>query len=163
MSLICTGPLEDPYDALDPQITPKHSRTSQGFRLPTPIIHSNPLINLTLLAQEGAASELTPTQSIFANPFLPIVILFFLYYFIVLAPERKKKRDDKEMKSRLKKNDRIITIGGIHGTVVSAPSDSNVLVIRIDESGSTKIKINRSAVATVINEKTASTTQTEES
>ena len=67
------------------------------------------------------------------------------------------------MKSRLKKNDRIITIGGIHGTVVSAPTDSNVLVIRIDESGSTKMKINRSAVATVINEKTASTTQTEES
>lgn len=158
-----TSPLDDRYDALDPQITPKHSRTSQGFRLPTPFTLLNPLSKLTLLAQEGAAGELTPTQSIVASPFPLIAILFFLYYFMVYLPERKKRREEKEMRSRLKKNDRIITIGGIHGTVVSAPSDSNVLVIRIDENGSTKMKINRSAVATVINEKTASTTQTEES
>ncbi len=39
------------------------------------------------------------------------------------------------MKSTLKKNDRIITIGGIHGTVVAAPADSNVVTIRIDENG----------------------------
>jgi preprotein translocase subunit YajC len=108
---------------------------------------------LALLAQEEAARELTPIQQILGNPFIPIVGLFFLYYFIVLAPERRRKREETLMKSALKKNDRIITIGGIHGTVVAAPADSNVITIRIDESGSTRVKINRSAIATIVSDK----------
>jgi preprotein translocase subunit YajC len=109
--------------------------------------------HLALLAQEEAARELTPIQQILGNPFIPIVGLFFLYYFIVLAPERRRKREETLMKSALKKNDRIITIGGIHGTVVAAPADSNVITIRIDESGSTRVKINRSAIATIVSDK----------
>ena len=108
---------------------------------------------LALLAQEEAARELTPLQQILGNPLIPIVGLFFLYYFIVLAPERRRKREETVMKSLLKKNDRIITIGGIHGTVVAAPADSNVITIRIDESGSTRVKINRSAIATIVSDK----------
>ena len=109
--------------------------------------------HLALLAQEEGARELTPIQQILGNPFIPIVGLFFLYYFIVLAPERRRKREETLMKSALKKNDRIITIGGIHGTVVAAPADSNVITIRIDESGSTRVKINRSAIATIVSDK----------
>ena len=108
---------------------------------------------MALLAQDGAAPEPTPIQSILGNPFLPIVGLFFLYYFIVIAPERRRKREDAIMKSSLKKNDRIITIGGIHGTVVAAPQDSNVVTIKIDESGATRVKINRSAIATIVSDK----------
>ena len=108
---------------------------------------------LALLAQDAAAPEPTPIQQILGNPFLPIVGLFFLYYFIVLAPERRRKREDAAMKSTLKKNDRIVTIGGIHGTVVAAPADSNVVTIRIDENGTTRMKVNRSAIATIVSEK----------
>ena len=107
-----------------------------------------------LLAQDApAAPEPTPVQWLLSNPFLPIAGLFFLYYFIVLAPERRRKREDEQMKSTLKKNDRIITIGGIHGTVVAAPADSNVVTIRIDENGTTRMKINRSAIATIVSDK----------
>lgn len=108
---------------------------------------------MALLAQEAAAPEATPIQQILGNPFLPIAGLFFLYYFIVLAPERRRKREDAAMKSTLKKNDRIVTIGGIHGTVVAAPADSSVVTIRIDENGTTRMKINRSAIATIVSEK----------
>ena len=108
---------------------------------------------LALLAQEEAARELSPIEQILGNPLVPIVGLFFLYYFIVLAPERRRKREETFMKSTLKKNDRVITIGGIHGTVVAAPADSNVITIRIDESGSTRVKINRSAIATIVSDK----------
>ena len=115
------------------------------------IIHASS--RLALLAQDAAAPELTPIQQLLGNPLLPIAGLFFLYYFIVLAPERRRKREDAAMKSTLKKNDRIITIGGIHGTVVAAPADSNVVTIRIDENGTTRMKINRSAIATIVSEK----------
>ena len=109
--------------------------------------------DLAILAQDAAPREPTVVESILGNPFLPIVGLFFLYYFIVIAPERRRKREDAVMKSSLKKNDRVITIGGIHGTVVAAPADSNVVTIRIDENGTTRVKINRSAIATIVSDK----------
>ena len=120
---------------------------------------------LALLAQDvaQAAPQPTPVESILSNPFLPIAGLFFLYYFIVLAPERRRKREDAMMKSTLKKNDRIITIGGIHGTVVAAPADSSVVTIRIDENGTTRVKINRSAIATIVSEKESQDGKSKES
>jgi preprotein translocase subunit YajC len=121
-----------------------------------PFTDANVLDHLLLLAQDQLPREPTAAESIFSNPLPLIAGFFFLYYFIVLQPERKKKREDTMMKSKLKKNDRIITFGGIHGTVVAAPAESNVLTIKIDESGTTRIKINRSAVDTVISEKTTS-------
>jgi len=121
-----------------------------------PFTDANVLDHLLLLAQDQLPREPTAAESIFSNPFLPIAGIGFLYYFIMLQPLRKKKREDTMMKSKLKKNDRIITFGGIHGTVVAAPAESNVLTIKIDESGTTRIKINRSAVLTVITEKTTS-------
>ena len=119
--------------------------------------------DLAILAQDAPPRELTPIESILSNPFLPIVGLFFLYYFIVIAPERRRKREDAVMKSSLKKNDRIITIGGIHGTVVAAPADSNVVTIRIDESGATRIKINRSAIATIVSDREGQSVSQKES
>ncbi len=92
-------------------------------------------------------------QSLLGNPFVPIAGLFFLYYFIVIAPERRRKREDAILKSSLKKNDRIVTIGGIHGTIVAAPPDSDVVTVRIDENGNTRVKINRSAIATIVSDK----------
>ena len=121
----------------------------------TPLNDSIVLENLLLLAQGEVQRELTPMQSIISNPFLPLVGFVLIYYYTFLQPERKKKREDTLMKSQMKKNDRIITVGGIHGTLVSVPADSDVVTIRLDESGATKIKINRSAVVTVINEKSS--------
>ena len=82
--------------------------------------------------------------------------LFFLFYFIFILPERRKKADEKKMMSAVKKNDRIVTIGGIHGTIVAAPADSNVVTIKIDESSNTRVKLNRSAIATIVPDKESS-------
>lgn len=66
------------------------------------------------------------------------------------------------MMSALKKNDRIVTIGGIHGTIVSAPPDSKVVTIRIDESSNARIKLNRTAIAAVVVEKESQETKHKE-
>ena len=49
----------------------------------------------------------------------------------------------------LKKNDRVVTVGGIHGTIVSTSSESSIVTIRIDEQNNTKIKVNRTAISKV--------------
>jgi preprotein translocase subunit YajC len=109
--------------------------------------------NLSLLAQEEAARQPSAIGKILENPLTLVMGLVFLFYFIVLMPERRRKAEEAKMVSAIKKNDRIVTVGGIHGTVVAAPPESNVVTIRIDENSNTRIKINRSAIASVVSDK----------
>ncbi len=103
----------------------------------------------TPLAQ-AAAPEGSAIGTILNNPLLPLVGLFVLFYFIFIVPERRRKAEEAKMMSSLKKNDRIVTVGGIHGTVVAAAADSDVVTIKIDEAGNTRVKLNRSAVASIV-------------
>ncbi|MGI9467364.1 MAG: preprotein translocase subunit YajC [Rubripirellula sp.] len=98
---------------------------------------------------EGAAQNPGGLGLLFENPLLPIGILFFLFYFIVLAPEKKRKRKEQEMLSQIGKNDRVVTAGGIHGVVVSARPESQVVTVRIDDKQNVRIRVNRSAIARV--------------
>jgi len=102
------------------------------------------------LAQaEAEAPALTPFQQFLSSPFLLLGGLLALFYVVVLLPERRRKVEEANKQAAIKKNDRIVTIGGIHGVVASA-SDPETLLIRIDESGNTKMKIDRRAVARVL-------------
>ncbi len=106
-----------------------------------------------LLAQATAADQppLNWFQQLLSSPFLLLGSLMAMFYFIVLAPERRRKTQEIERLAAIKKNDRIVTIGGIHG-VVSAINEGDILTIRLDESGNNKMRIDRRAVARVINE-----------
>ncbi|TWT81771.1 preprotein translocase subunit YajC [Planctomycetes bacterium CA13] len=104
-----------------------------------------------VLAQDAAAPEPTFVEKLFSNPLLPIIVIIFFFYTMLLAPEKRRKAEEAKLLSSLKKNDRIVTVGGIHGTVVSVSPDSDVVTIRCDEGGNTRLKINRSAVTTIVN------------
>lgn len=80
-----------------------------------------------------------------------LVVIGLLFYFMVLRPQLQQQGDQEKVRSGLKKNDRIITIGGIHGTIVSASPDSDEVTIKVDENSNTRIRILRTAVQTVQN------------
>ena len=82
-------------------------------------------------------------------------------YFFMIRPQNKKQKELQKMLDALQKGDKIITIGGIHGTVSSVKKDSNVVTIRVDEN--TKIEFNRSAIATVVSDKPAEKTEEKKS
>jgi len=79
-----------------------------------------------------------------------------LFYWMVLRPESKRRAAQETMHKELKKNDRILMISGIYGTVVNAPSGSDEITIKVDESSNTKLRITRSAVQSVLNNKEGS-------
>ncbi|MFK8110825.1 MAG: preprotein translocase subunit YajC [Rubripirellula sp.] len=109
---------------------------------------------LSLLAQEeAAAAPASPFVSILRSPMTPLVGLFLLFYFIFILPERRRKSEEANMMSTLKKNDRVVTIGGIHATIVAASADSDVVTVRFDES--TRVKMNRTAIAKIVTDATA--------
>lgn len=88
---------------------------------------------------------------------MPLILgIGALFYFMVLRPETKRRQDQEKMHTELKKNDRIVTIGGIHGTVVNVAQDADEVTIKVDENTNTRIRITRSAVQTVLNQKEGS-------
>ncbi|MBU1342974.1 MAG: preprotein translocase subunit YajC [Proteobacteria bacterium] len=80
--------------------------------------------------------------------FLPIIILFAIFYFLLIRPQQKKAKEHKEMISNLKKGARIVTSGGIFGTIQSI--DDATIGLEIAEK--VKIKISRGNVAAVLSD-----------
>ena len=80
--------------------------------------------------------------------FLPIIILFAIFYFLLIRPQQKKAKEHREMIGSLKKGSRIITSGGIYGTIVTL--DETTIGLEIAEK--TKIKISRGNVAALVTE-----------
>src|SRR5262245_34071424 len=79
--------------------------------------------------------------------FLPLILLF---YFLILRPERRKQADHKSLLSALKKNDRVVTIGGIYGIVANVQPEADRVTLKIDEATNTKIDVTFSSIARVI-------------
>ncbi len=78
-------------------------------------------------------------------------LMFVIMYFLILRPQRKKEHDRKAMLSRVRKNDRVVTAGGIHGVVVSVKE--NELLVRVDDAKDVKLRIDKSAISTIIEAK----------
>lgn len=77
---------------------------------------------------------------------LPFVLIFAVFYFIVIMPAKKQQKKKDAMIAGLKKGDRIVTNGGIHGTVATVEDAS--LLVKVAEN--TKIRISKSAVAGLV-------------
>ncbi len=77
--------------------------------------------------------------------FIPIILMFVIFYFLLIRPQQKKTKDHREMVNRLRKGDRIITSGGLHGRITGV-SDSTATVEIADK---VRVKISRSNVSQV--------------
>ena len=109
-------------------------------------------------AQAASADGATgaPTSSLFTqilgNPFNLIMISGILFILLVLRPQQRQMKEHQKALTELKKNDRVVTNSGIHGTVVQASSDDPVVVLRIDENTGTRVTVNRDAISKIITE-----------
>ena len=97
-----------------------------------------------LLAQEAAPPEAGGGLMRLA---LPVLVIGFMFYFMLIRPERRKQSRHRHMLEDLKKNDRVVTAGGIKGVVSSVNRDHQEVTLTIDESTGTKIRINISSIA----------------
>jgi preprotein translocase subunit YajC len=72
-------------------------------------------------------------------------LVFVIFYFLIIRPQSKKQKDAKKMIEAVKKGDRIITIGGVHGTVSSVKEKT--VIVKVDEA--CKMEFSKSAIASV--------------
>ncbi|HEV3344251.1 MAG TPA: preprotein translocase subunit YajC [Pirellulales bacterium] len=108
-----------------------------------------------LLAQDDAAA---PHPLVTAMPIITIGAIFLLYMMLVQRPAMRREQETRDsMFKNLKKNDRIVTTGGIYGVVTNIQLDADEITIRVDETTNTKLKITRNAVQRVVSGDSSST------
>ena len=76
-------------------------------------------------------------------PIIPYIIIFLIFYFLVIKPQKDKQKETKNMLANIKKNDEVVTLSGMHGTVVLVKDKT--IVIRVDDN--TKIEFDKEAIA----------------
>lgn len=92
---------------------------------------------------EAAAQQPTGIMALVANPLTMMVVIFAIFYLLIIRPQQKRQREHETMLRNLVKGERILTSGGIYGTILSL-TDRDV-VLQVDDR--VKIKLQRSAIA----------------
>jgi preprotein translocase subunit YajC len=109
---------------------------------------------LLLLAQaevEGGAPARPPTASDPLSFMIPIMAIFFLAYFLILRPSARKQEQERlNMLNALKKNDKVITSGGLIGTVAAVKEKEDEVTLKVDESANVRLRVTKSSIVRVI-------------
>jgi preprotein translocase subunit YajC len=95
-------------------------------------------------APEGGSSSLLVQM-------FPFLLMFVVIYFLILRPQYKKQKQQQQMIDALKKGDKIVTSGGIHGTIVGVKDKEGILVVQVAKD--VRVEISRGSVTRVTEEK----------
>jgi len=104
----------------------------------------------TAFAMSGAAPQGQET-SVLAQ-LMPIILLLVIFYFLLIRPQQKRAKEHREMVSNLKQGARVVTSGGIHGTISSL--DDTTVTLEIAEK--VKIKVARGNIAILLQDTSSS-------
>ena len=82
--------------------------------------------------------------------YLPFILILAIMYFLMIRPQAKRQKEKQKMLEALKKGDRVVTIGGIHGTV-NGLKGKDKKIVNLKVSNNTNISLNRSAISGLVN------------
>jgi len=98
----------------------------------------NHLLTVILMTGGQGGKDSNPIMT-----FLPLVLIIVVFYFFMIRPQVKKTKEAKKFREALKKGDKIVTIGGIHGKIIEVQDATFV----IETEGLGRLKIEKAAVA----------------
>ena len=95
-------------------------------------------------AQSAGGSVFDQTAMV---QFLPLVLIFVVFYFLLIRPQQRKQKDHRSMLDALRRGDRVVTGGGIVGTVSRVVSPEEV---EIDIAQNVRVRVVRSTISSVL-------------
>jgi preprotein translocase subunit YajC len=95
-----------------------------------------------LLAQQGGF----PLQSIL----MIWVPIGFLFWFLLIRPQQQERKRREAMLAAMKKNDRVVTVGGIYGVITNVHREADEVTIKVDESANVKLRVTVGSIARVL-------------
>ncbi len=91
------------------------------------------------------------TQGSMLTTFVTFGAIILIFYFLIIRPQKKRDKEAKDMLAAMKKGDKVVTIGGIRGTV--AVVKESTVVIKVDDN--TRIEFTKNAIAQILDAKPA--------
>ena len=88
---------------------------------------------------------------------LPFALIMLILYFLMIRPQAKRQKEKRSMLEEIKKGDRVVTIGGVHGTVVGIKNQGKLVVIKVDKN--TNLTVVKSSIAGLADSVTEEDTQ----
>lgn len=79
--------------------------------------------------------------------FVPIILMFAIFYFLLIRPQQKKAKQHREMITSLKKGDRVVSSGGLHGVITGITDD----VVTMEIAPKVRVKVSRGSIAGAAN------------
>ncbi|MFO8099747.1 MAG: preprotein translocase subunit YajC [Salinibacter sp.] len=79
--------------------------------------------------------------------FLPLLLIFAVFYFFIYRPQQKRQQEHEEMIENLEQGDKIVTVGGIHGTIQKIEDDS--LLAQVDSKG-TRLRFDKDSISRTV-------------
>ena len=106
-----------------------------------------------LLAADPAANSSGPGGFMMLPAMVMIALVF---WFLFLRPQRKEQQTRQSMIANMKKNDRVVTVGGIYGVVTNVHREADEVTIKVDEATNTKLRVTLGAISRVISDQPSS-------
>lgn len=75
--------------------------------------------------------------------FIPLILMFAIFYFLLIRPQQKKAKQHKQLLSTLKKGDRVVSTGGLHGVITGISDD----LVTVEIAPKVRVKISRGSIA----------------
>ena len=115
----------------------------------------NTLMLLAAADGGGGAGANQPQAPGWGSLLLPMLAIGFLFYFLLIRPQRQEQRRRQEMLAGVKKNDRVVTVGGIYGVVTNVHREADEVTIKVDETTNTKLRVTLGSVARILGDESS--------
>jgi preprotein translocase subunit YajC len=93
--------------------------------------------------------------------FVSMILIAIVFWFLFLRPQKKEQQQRQSMIANMKKNDRVVTVGGIYGVVTNVHREADEVTIKVDEATNTKLRVTIGAISRVISDQPSPSTPTD--
>jgi preprotein translocase subunit YajC len=104
---------------------------------------------LTTLGTQGATAGTAGSTGSMTTTFITFGLIILIFYFLIIRPQKKRDKETKNMLSSMKKGDKVVSIGGIRGTIVTVKETT--VVVKVDDN--TRIEFSKNAIAQILDRK----------
>jgi preprotein translocase subunit YajC len=104
---------------------------------------------LSALATPESSGGASGSTGSMMTTFVTFGLIIVIFYFLIIRPQKKRDKETKDMLSSIKKGDKVVSIGGIHGTVMAVKETT--VVVKVDDN--TRMEFSKSAISSIANRK----------
>ena len=102
-------------------------------------------MNFLAYAMGGGGTGGAGGQGGSLGAFVPLILMFAIFYFLLIRPQQKKAKQHKQLLATLKKGDRVISSGGLHGVVTGLTDD----IVTMEIAPKIRVKVSRGSISGV--------------